>query len=183
MWASAPAALGRAGQRAVVEALHEPDRRRRQQRAEEADHEALVEVHDVGIAPDDEVAVGGGHALPERLALAGAVAALGQAAVGVLDARAGLAGPAGGLVGGAVVHHEDLVEQGDGLHEGAPRQGHVGPDRCGLVLRRDAQRDALCSLGFGQGLRREVAVVEQAGDPPHGRQSNRQIVVVATPVG
>ena len=69
------------------------------------------EVADVGVAPGDEVAAGRGHRLVERLALALAGPQLGQHVVDGEHPSAGVGGDAGGVVGGVVVHHEDLVHQ------------------------------------------------------------------------
>ena len=72
-------AAGRlAVERPPVEALHEPDRRLGQQRAEETGHEVRAEVADVGVEPAEDVAVGASSDFHSRVALARSPAQLGQ---------------------------------------------------------------------------------------------------------
>jgi hypothetical protein len=133
-------------QRPVVAGLGERDRRVGQQRAEQAHHEALVHVDDVGVDEHDEVAGGRGQALPQRLALAAGGAGVGQD-VGLADhLGAGGARLGGGAVGRVAVHDQYLVDQpgldaqslvdepGDGadgglLVAGGDHDAHGGPGR------------------------------------------------------
>jgi hypothetical protein len=129
------------------------------------------EVSDVGVAPGDEVSACGGDGLVERLALPLAGAELRQHVVDADHPSAGLAGDAGRVVGGVVVHHEDLVHQSAAVHQHRADLLDDGADGRRLVARREAHAHdmAVASLGVGEGGGVEVAVpVGPEDGPPHG---------------
>ena len=136
------AAAGRCPEeRAAVVALDEPDRRIGEQGLEQVRHEVRAEVPDVGVQPADEVAAAHVERLPEHVALTGTGGQVGEDRRGGVDDGAFPGGDLGGGVGGAVVDDEDLVDEGDVLHQGAPDRGDRLPDGGLLVPGRDAHRD------------------------------------------
>jgi hypothetical protein len=155
------AAARPAGQRPLVVALDEADRRLGQQGAEQADDEARPEVGDVGVAPHHDVAPGDVEGAPQRLALAPAARHVGEDVGGVHDPGAGRRGGLGGLVGGVVVEHEDLVDQADPVDQVAPDLGHDGADGRLLVVGGDAHRHDVppVALRLDQPAQGHVAVV------------------------
>ena len=131
-------------QRPPVEALDQVHAVGGQQRAEQLGHEHRVGVDEVGVDEDDEVAGGRGQRAPQHLALAGLRRHLGQRVLAADHAGARRERPDLGVVGGAGVQHDQLVDQpaeqrGDGLH-------HRG-DGLFLVERGQDHRDGAARLG------------------------------------
>ena len=111
----AAAAVGLDGvaraERAPEVALDERDLRLGEQRAEQAEHEALVEVLGVGVEVDDELAGGGRQPAPHRVALAERRSMLRQQRRLVLHAHPALTGDHRGPVARAGVDDQQLVDQ------------------------------------------------------------------------
>jgi hypothetical protein len=154
-------------QRPPVEALHEADRRVGEQRGDETRHEVGPERAHVGVEPHDHVACADVQRHPQRVALARAPRELGQHVVDGVDPgtlpRRGL----GGRVGGAVVHHHDLVDQRDVLDQVAPHIGDDGTDGRLLVAGRQAHRDGGAAAHLGGDELVEAGVTP--GVHGHGR--------------
>ena len=146
----------------LVEPLAELDVVFEQERTEQPGDEARPEVAHVGVAPEDQVAVGHQQRLPHGVALARAGAHLGGDAGGRHHPRPGGGGPGGRAVGGPVVDDDDLVDERLLAHE-VPADGrHDRADRGRLVASREAHRDAVIALGVDQAVDRELAMVERA---------------------
>ena len=125
-----------------------------QQRSDQPDDEAAVEVADVCVAPHDEVPVRLVERLPHRLALAVPVAVLAEHSDAVmtrwLPADAAIAAV---RVAGVVVDHEHLVDQTkalDQVRRGWPRRSsRPWPPRCGRADRPRCVDRALASIERG----------------------------------
>src|SRR5207248_4638881 len=121
---------------------------------------AGTEVAHVGVAPDDDVAIGHEQRLPHGVALAGAGPELGGDFGGRDDAGAGTGGPGRRAVGRAVVDDDDLVDQRLLAHEVTAHGRDDRADRGRLVASRQAHGDPLVALGLDQAVDGELAVVE-----------------------
>jgi hypothetical protein len=129
------------------------------------------EVTDVGVAPGDEVAARGRHGLVQRLALALTRAQLREDVVHRQHPGAGVGGDASRVVGGVIVHHQDLVHEPAALQEDRADLRDDRPDGGRLVPGGDADAHhvAVTSLVPREGGGVEVTVpVGPEDGPPHG---------------
>jgi hypothetical protein len=100
--------------------------------------------------PHDDVTGGDEHRLPQRLALAVALAEVGEHGGGIDDRGAGVPGPAGRVVGGVVVDHDDLVDHRVSLDELGPHGLDDRADRGRLVAGGQADTDRRVTAVVGQ---------------------------------
>nr|WP_254126735.1 hypothetical protein [Aquihabitans sp. G128] len=126
----------------------------------------------VGIDPDHEVAGGLVDRLPERFALAMALAEVGEHGAGVDHAGAGGGGHRRGGVGGVVVDDHHLVDQRCAVDQRRPDGGHHRADGGLLVAGRQADRDGQARAGLGRqqaGHREGAGGVRRQPPSAHGR--------------
>ena len=124
----------------VVEALDVLDPRLAEERAQQPVNEARLDVPDVGVHPDHDVAAQLVQALPQRLALARVAAQLGQDLVVLADRYAQLAGDLDRPIGRGRVDDQHLVHEWDSFHE---RVADAADDEAdGLLLVQGGQSDA-----------------------------------------
>ena len=135
-------------QRSAVETFDQHEFGAIEQRADEAVHEAWVKVADVGVHPNDEVALGHIQALPQGLAFALARAVLGQHLLVDVDGNAQVLGNLPGAVRGVGVHEHDFVQQRHLLHERALAGADDRADGLFFVQRGEGQTDGHPALLF-----------------------------------
>ena len=116
---------------------------------------------------------------PHGLALAVLGAVLRKDLGGGYHGGAGRFGDRGRVVGGAVVHDDQLVDHGVAQHELSVDGLHRGADGGALVAGGQADRDSPAALGGDQTGRREVAIVEGA-QHDGGHPATRDDVAPAT---
>ena len=172
--------------RSLVEALHVLDPRLTQERAEEAGHEARLDVADVGVDPGDDVAVEDVEALPERLALAGHRADLGQDLRVPHHGHAELGRDLGGAIGAVGVDDDELVDERHPVDEGALDAADDKADRPLLIERRqpDADRQAGLLLERHELARvAELAGVERVLGEPLVDDRRQRVAALRVRVG